>query len=80
MPALGTEAELLFELRLTLDDAVMVAEGSALIVTVFEPVAWQPPGVASMTPSVTLPDAPAVKAIWRVPAPDVIVPLVTVQE
>jgi len=59
------------------DGAVIVAFGSALTVTLFDPVALQPLEV-TVTPSETGPEA-EVNVIAFVPLPPVIVPFVIVQ-
>jgi hypothetical protein len=53
-----------------------MADGIALIPTVCDPLAEHPAPLTAVTPNVTAPVEPAVKAIVRVPAPDVIEPLV----
>lgn len=79
VPAEGTEAELFLELRRTLDGAVIVALGLELIVTLLLAVAAQPVALVTVTPSATVPLAPAVKVTDLVLPPAVIVPFVIVQ-
>lgn len=78
-PALGTEAELFLEPFRTLAAAVMVAEGSARMATFALPLAVQPAAVETVTEMVAEPPVPADQVIDGVPAPEVIVPPVTVQ-
>ena len=63
----------------TAPGTVIAAEGEGLIGTVRELEAGHPALLVTVTPSVTSPVAPAVKAIERVPAPEVIEPLLIVQ-
>lgn len=53
--------------------------GIAPIATMLLEFATHPAAVVTVTPSDVLPDAPTVNVIARVPEPDVIDPLVTVQ-
>lgn len=57
----------------------MVADGSAMIVTLLDPLAPHPAPLVTVTESATEPETPAAKAMLRVPAPPVIVPFVIVQ-
>jgi hypothetical protein len=60
--------------------AVMVADGAALIVTLAEALAPHPAPLSTVIPRETLPEGPGMKAMLRVPAPEVMLPLVIVQE
>lgn len=78
VPADATDAEpVLFDL--TLDGAVMVADGSAVVETFFVPLFAQPAPLTTVTPSATVPEGPALNVTFREPAPPVIVPFVIVQ-
>jgi hypothetical protein len=79
-PASGTDAELPVELEHTEDGAVIEALGGGFIVTVVLEDAEQPLLFVTVMATVTVPDVPAVYAILLVPAPVVIVPLVTLHE
>ena len=60
LPALATEAALPVDPVQTDDEAVIVADGRALIVTELLPVDLQPLLLVTVTDSVTVPEAPAI--------------------